>query len=206
MPTTSGRTPNFASRKSGAHVVPGEEVHRAHLAEELERRQQEREDDADGRQHRDRRRDEQHQVDELLAPADPLLAGERSTAGRPTVSVGRRHLRARVVELLQLLVDLRLASAGRTAPPRRSPAGSRARSGRTPRRRSFSSSELSFTYMKSGRESGVYEPSCADCDARRDAATAAVDLERLQLVLVLLEVGEAEVAERALVAARRPAR
>ena len=37
-------------------------------------------------------------------------------------------------------------------------------------------------------------------DARRDASAAAVDLERLQLVLVLLEVREAEVAERALVA------
>ena len=37
-------------------------------------------------------------------------------------------------------------------------------------------------------------------DARRDAAVAGVDLERLQLVLVLVVVGEAEVAECALLA------
>ncbi len=45
----------------------------------------------------------------------------------------------------------------------------------------------------------MYVSSLRRRDARRDASAAAVDLERLQLVLVLLEVREAEVAERALV-------
>ena len=72
VPTTSGTTPNCPSRKSGVHVVPGQELPRADLAEELDRRQQEREDDAERREYGDGCGDEQDQVDELLTPADPL--------------------------------------------------------------------------------------------------------------------------------------
>ena len=50
----------------------GQELPWADLAEELDRRQQERENDAERREHGDGCSDEQDQVDELLAPADPL--------------------------------------------------------------------------------------------------------------------------------------
>ena len=62
-------------------------------------------------------------------------------------------------------------------------------------------SASAFGYMKSGRESGAYVPDCDGVGGRLDAAVAAVDLDRLELVLVLLVVREPEVAERALVAA-----
>ena len=53
-------------------------------------------------------------------------------------------------------------------------------------------------YMNSGRESGVYEPSCTVSEVGRDAAAAAVDLHLVELVRVRLVVREAEVAEAAL--------
>ena len=109
VPTTSGSTPNCASRKSGAQVVPVKKSDRAHLAEELERRQEQREDDADGRQHRDRGGDEQDDVDDLLAPADLLLAGERSPPAERRLTSAVVIYDERVLELLQLLVDLLLA-------------------------------------------------------------------------------------------------
>ena len=49
--------------------------------------------------------------------------------------------------------------------------------------------------MNSGRASGVYVAVLDRLGARRDAAVAGVDRDEVERVLVLLVVGEPEVAE-----------
>ena len=55
MPATSGSTPKCAGEKSGAQFVPNRKSTRADLAEELERRHEQRDHDADGRDDADER-------------------------------------------------------------------------------------------------------------------------------------------------------
>ena len=75
----------------------------------------------------------------------------------------------------------------------------RACTARRPRPRGARSDSCLHVHEERARERRV-GPVLRGLDARRDAAVAAVDLDRLQRVLVLLEVGEAEVAEAALLA------
>ena len=63
-----------------------------------------------------------------------------------------------------------------------------------------SASDFSLGYMNSGRDERLVAAVLDRLVARLDAAVAAVDADQVQLVLVLLVVGEAEVAEAALVA------
>ena len=96
MPTTSGTTPNCASRKSGAHVVPVKNSHGltsrkksiAGMSSEMTM--------PDRREHGDRSRDEEDHVDELLAPPDLSSAAARQHPRSDSKAAAwRRHLRRR---------------------------------------------------------------------------------------------------------------
>ena len=67
----SGRTPKLGGLEERRPVGPGEEVDRVDLAEELDRRDEQRDDDPDRRRDRDERAEGEDDLDRVLAPAPP---------------------------------------------------------------------------------------------------------------------------------------
>ena len=197
VPAISGSDAELRRLEERRPLGPGEEVDDRDLAEELEGGQEERDDDPDRRRDRDQGADAEEDLDDVLAVAPPAGAEpelhargqRRSTPTTAPVAASRSAL---------AFVSCSSVSGTNCDGLRdrllvvEQEAQERLHLG--PRERL-----LLHVDEERARERLVGAVLRAR-DARRDAAVAAVDLECLERVLVLLEVGEAEVAEAALLA------
>ena len=196
MPATSGSTPKLRRLEERRPRRPGQEVGDRDLLEELERGHEERDHDPDRRRDRDQRAHEEDALDDVLPDPAALGAEPRLRARR---HVSRGQLRAhRCLEIGVRLLDLlvgqrdelrRLRDLGLVVDQ---VADERLDLGALER--------LLLRVDEERPRERLVGSVLRVLDARRDAAVAAVDLDRLQRVLVLLVVGEAEVAEAALLA------
>ena len=215
VPWISGRIPNSGSANSGDHVVAGQELLdvTALVAEERDRLAEQRGDDADRDQDRRRRGEEQQRADQLLAVV-PLGGAEHllGTRRRPADGCGScfhgvsDSARARRRAPRPSPRRAARRSSGRSAPCRRS---RRALSTRVVHEaldlRLRSNDFVGRVHEQRTRQRLV--AAVLDRLLRRlDAAVAGVDGDQVQLVLVVLVVREAEVAESPVCRRRRPGR
>ena len=195
VPQMSGRTPKCGGSKSGAQFVPVRKSTIGISWKNSNAGTNSAIDDPDRRRDRDQRADAEDALDDVLARCGG--AGRGAEAPRPQSASGDanyepdrgfevalRLLELRVGERHELRrlgdLDLVLEHVARGTPPPRA------------------AQRLLLHVDEERARERLVRAVLRGLDARRDAAVAAVDLDRLQRVLVLLEVREAEVAEAAL--------
>ena len=185
-------------------AIVGEEVDDRDLAEELDRRNDQRDDDADGRRHGDQGAEGEDDLDDVLAPAPAFGAQPDRCRLRAYGGVLRRHALLyvpadssveRFVATWSSGTGMKSASSASWIEFVRKYSTKPKTSGRA------SDSFFDVDEERAGERRVAAVPGCVD--ARCDAALAAVDLDGLERVRVLLEVRVAEVAEAARIARDR---
>ena len=187
-------------------AIVGEEVDDRDLAEELDRRHDQRDDDADGRQNRDQGAEGEDDLDDVLAPAPAFGAQPDRCRLRAYGCVLRCHalLSRRRLRLRGSRGCVATWSSGTGMKSASSASCDRVRQEVLDEAEDLRPRERLVLHVdeERPRERGV-RAVAGGLDARRDAALAAVDLDGLERVHVLLEVRVAEVAEATRVAGDR---
>ena len=127
VPTTSGRTPKLGRLEERRPVRPGEEVDDRDLAEELDRRHEQRDDDPDRRRDRDERTQAEDALDRRPRRSSAgRSASRRTSAAAPAVTLGggqptRSAAATAASKSLFAFVSCSSVSGTNCEPPRRSP-------------------------------------------------------------------------------------
>ena len=204
VPTSSGTTPKLRRLEERRPGRPGEEVDRADLGEELERREEQRDDDPE------RRHDRDECAERRAEAGSPSRRGACASSGARS-GPRRRDGSARRGGHQLLAASTRLSKSAFAC------ASCSSFSGTNPTFSAIAVS-LSRTYPMKSSTAGSAKERLLDVDverprerlvgavlrgldARCDAAVAAVDLDRVQRVRVRLVVGEPEIPEPSLLAA-----